>query len=119
MSLILFVVFAQNASLDEKLPSLALLLILEKKHSGEVFFSFFSLLVQPSRWLSSNLMITDIARGLIQFHSTPYWTEMRAIFFLLIPWTPRSSVIPVPPYFRCSYKGRVNVTQPPYILKPY
>lgn len=56
-----------------------------------VFLSFF-FSVQPSRWLSSNLMITDIARGLIQFHSTPYWTEMRAKFFL-------SSGLPVPLWF--------------------
>lgn len=32
------------------------------------------------------------------------------IFFIL--WTPRSSVIPFPPYFRCSYKRTATVTQP-------
>lgn len=42
-------VFAQNASLDEKLPSLALLLILEKKHSGEVFFFFFLFSLGPAQ----------------------------------------------------------------------
>lgn len=100
--------------LDEKLRGLVLFANfgIEALGGGRGFFSlFFS--VQPSRWLSSNLMITDIARGLIQFHSTPYWTEMRAKFFsFFILWTPRSSVIPFPSHFRCSYKRTATVTQP-------
>lgn len=42
-------------------------------NSWEIFFW-----VQLSGWLPSNIMITDIATGLIQFHSTSYWPENRA-----------------------------------------
>lgn len=43
-------------------------------NSREIFFFW----VQLSGWLPSNIMITDIATGLIQFHSTSYWPENRA-----------------------------------------
>lgn len=92
----LWVFFTKCLSpLDEKLRGLVLFANfgIETLGGGGTFFPLFFLSVQPSRWLSSNLMITDIARGLIQFHSTPYWTEMRANFFFL------SSGLPFPLWF--------------------